>query len=117
MRSLVHEFAPALVVLAVLICAMMVLGARRHALTNAIGAYLLLGIAIAAMQYWSGGRCVAWRQDSAFWQPILDWPGNVYANVWERDMPLRSYLMPQACDDSRMSPANVDALKDFGKHD
>lgn len=117
MQRLVHEFAPTLVVLVVLICAMVVVGARRHVVANAIGVYLVLGVAIAAIQYWSGGRCVAWRQDSAFWRPVLEWPGDVYANVWERDMPLRAYLMPQACVDTRMSPANVDALKDTGKND
>lgn len=85
------------VVLALLLILFRFLGFRWHAITVSVIMYLLFGAFIASAQVSSFGGCQPWRVDG-YWWPIVDWPGDIYQNVWSGDVSARRYLLPRTCE-------------------
>ncbi|ODS03528.1 hypothetical protein AUC71_09170 [Methyloceanibacter marginalis] len=80
-------------------------------LKNAIVLYLVIGIAIVAGQRFTGTHCDPPRMvpkvTANYPSPIIGaliWPASFYENVWKKDVPLREYLSPSICVESKGAP-------------
>jgi hypothetical protein len=88
-----------IVVLFLLAAAFLVMMALplRGAFIAAGISYFIIGLFIAAAQFGGTGICPSWRSDGAWW-PIVDWPGDIYLNVFAGDLSFRRYLIPKTCE-------------------
>lgn len=94
-----------IVVLLVLTIVFLVLMAPRGAFIGAVFIYLMFGLFIASAQFSGGGECPSWRVDG-YWWPIVDWPGDIYQNVWAGEVSMRQYLIPRTCELEGNLPGN-----------
>lgn len=99
LETLVVILSP-IVVLGLLALLFRFLGMGWHALTAAVVVYLAFGSFVAVAQTSGGGMCESWRTGD-YWQPVINWPGDIYANVLAGDISFRRYFIPRTCEEQR----------------
>jgi hypothetical protein len=104
MQNLVAALVLPLVVLFIFLLIFRIVSEWGNAARFAVSFYLVFGVFIAASQVGGAGGCPSWR-DGGYWWPIIDWPADIYQNVWNGNVTLRRYLIPRTCEEVPGQPA------------